>query len=244
MLFPFQLQCRCFENKMGKAVNPSGSRPCSPAAAAPPAPTPARGAAARGSTTAWAVLPVPSRRGCVLIWEHWLRLQRQLCHRALLTAAAPAGAAQLRSGAAGGAAAWDWHSGQVPHALLGPRRASPSPQALSPMCGCIPGDSGGAAPRFVSGSRCPPAQREGKAKLPPCPHPAAWAGAGGERGRTGPWIRLGLRQLWAPASHASCNFTCTCPQAAGDKHGATALYVACDLSSARVCLAPRVSREW
>ena len=240
---------------MGKAVNSSRSRPCSLAAADPQAPTPARGAAARGSATAQAALPVPSWESWVLMRERLLRLQRKLCHLALLTAAAPVGTAQLCNGAAGGStAAWDWHSSRVPHILLGTCKASPSSQTLSPMCGCIPGDSQGAAPWFVSGRQsCPmvatemPAQCKGKALLHPCLRLAGWAEAGGERaqcwGRTGCGSARGCGSSQLQPFHVSCNFTCSCPQAAGDKHRATVLCVGCDLSSARVCLALRISRE-
>lgn len=44
--------------------------------------------------------------------------------------------------------------------------------------------------------------------------------------------------------HIFCNFTCFCPQAAGDKHGVTVLCVGCDLSSAGVWLALSISCEY
>lgn len=74
--------------------------------------------------------------------------------------------------------------------------------------------------------------------------PPGWAEAGGEPvrcwGRMGLWIRSGP---WRLSFLCCSNFTCSCPEAAGDKHGVTVLCVSCDLSSARVCLALRISHE-
>lgn len=172
---------------MGKTVNSSRSRPCSPAAAAPQVPAPARSTAVRGNTTAEAALPVPSWGGWMLMREHLLHLQRTLCHPALPTAAAPAGTAQLCSGAASGGdtAAGDRHSGWVPHTLLGTCKASPSSKMVSPCAAASLGTAGGASPWFVSGSRpCPMAVMEmsacpaqGRSSAPSLPAPS-WLGRG------------------------------------------------------------------
>jgi len=250
MLFPFQLQCPCFENKMGKAVNSSRSRPCSPATTAPQAPTLAGSAELRHRQ------PCPSPPW-VLMRERSLHLRRKLCHPALPTTTALVGTAQFCTGAASSSmAVWDQHSSQVRHALLGTCRARPSSQMLSRMCGCIPGHSWEAAPLVCwqqpalphgsDGDACPPSTKDNLCSVPACSRLVGerllvnQPGAGAGRGRGSAW---GCGSSRLQPSHVSCNFNCSCPQADGDKHGATVLCVSCDLSSARVCLALRISHE-